>query len=135
MALNCWKRQSITASRPVHNLVTKGNNMGYKLNHIDTCTSPYFRGHHLPVVQVIVDENTTYQDIKLSLLDTYYSIDHIEDIDSDKYVEAVHDLFSNFTSLSYVPDTLYEVGSMEDCDEWDLYMYFVIETVEEDEND
>lgn len=105
--------------------------MKYKLNHIDTCNSPYFRGHHLPVVQVMVDENTTYQDIKLSLLAPYYSIDHIETRDSDKYVEAVHDLFSNFTSLSYVPDSLYNVGSVEDCDEWDLYMYFVIETVEE----
>lgn len=109
--------------------------MKYELSHIDTCCSDYFRGHNLPVVQVMVDENTTYQDIKLSLLDTYYSIDHLEDIDSDKYVEAVHDLFANFTSLTYVPDSLYDVGSMEDYDEWDLYMYFVIETVEEDEDE
>lgn len=106
--------------------------MKYELNHIDTCCSDYFGGHHLPVVQVMVDKNTTYQDIKLSLLDTYYSIDHLEDIDSDKYVEAVHELFANFNSLSYVPDTLYNVGSIEDCDEWDLYMYFTISTVEED---
>jgi hypothetical protein len=80
----------------------------------------------------MVDENTTYQDIKLSLLDTYYSIDHLEDIDSDKYVEAVHELFANFTSLTYVPNTLHDVGSVEDEEEWDLYMYFTISTVEED---
>lgn len=103
----------------------------YTLSHIDTCRADYFSGHHLPVVQVLVDENTTYQDIKLAMLDTYSSIDHIEDIDTDKYVEAVHDLFSNFTSLDYVPDTLYEVGSMEKEEEWDLYMYFVVEGVKE----
>lgn len=105
----------------------------YTLSHIDTCNSQYFSGHHLPVIQVLVDENTTYQDIKLAMLDTYSSIDHIEDIDTDKYVEAVHDLFSNFTSLDYVPDTLYEVGSMEEEEEWDLYMYFVVEGVKDEE--
>jgi hypothetical protein len=107
--------------------------MKYDINHIDTCQSDYFRGHHLPVVQVLVDENTTYQDIKLALLDTYSSIDHIEDIDVDKYLEAVHELFSNFTTLAYVPDTLYNVGNAEDFDEWDLYMYFTITTVEDEE--
>jgi hypothetical protein len=81
----------------------------------------------------MVDENTTYQDIKLALLDTYSSIDHIEDIDVDKYVEAVHELFSNFTTLTYVPDSLYDVGNMEDFDQWDLYMYFTITTVEDEE--
>jgi hypothetical protein len=106
----------------------------YTLSHIDTCSCDYFRGHHLPVVQVLVDENTTYQNIKVDLLDTYQTIDHLEDIDTDKYVEAVHDLFSNFTSLDYVPDTLYGVGSMEDSEEWDLYMYFVIETVENEDD-
>jgi hypothetical protein len=81
----------------------------------------------------MIDENTTYQDIKLALLDTYSSIDHIEDIDVDKYVEAVHELFSNFTTLTYVPDSLYDVGNMEDFDQWDLYMYFTITTVEDEE--
>ena len=108
--------------------------MKYELSHIDTCTSQYFRGHHLPVVQVMVDENTTYQDIKLELLNDYNTW-HLDDLNWDVYVEAVHELFANFTSLTYVPDSLYDVGSMEDCDEWDLYMYFVIETVEEEEDE
>jgi hypothetical protein len=77
----------------------------------------------------MVDENTTYQDIKLALLDTYSSVDHIEDINLDKYVEAVHELFANFTTLTYVPESLYAVGNMEDFDEWDLYMYFTITTI------
>ena len=107
--------------------------MKYSLSHIDTCNSQYFSGHHLPVVQVLVDENTTYMDVKLSLLDTYSSVDHIEDIDVDAYVEAVHEFFANFTSLDYVPDSFYGMGSMEDGEEWDCYMYFVVETVGEEE--
>lgn len=105
--------------------------MKYELNHIDTCNSSYFGGHHLPVVQVMVDENTTYQDIKLELLNDFNTC-HLDDLNWDVYVEAVHELFANFTSLTYVPDTLHNVGSMEDFDDWDLYMYFTISTVEED---
>jgi len=107
--------------------------MTYSLSHIDTCCSDYFRGHHLPVVQVLVDENTTYDDIKISLLDTYWSIGHLEDIDADAYVEAVHALFANFQTLDYVPDVLYNVGSINPLtDGWDLYMYFVIEEVDDE---
>lgn len=98
----------------------------YSLNHISTCTSDYFSGHHLPVIQVLVDENTTYFDIKLALLDTYQSIGHIDDIDTHLYVEAVHDLFINITSLDYVPSVLHNVGNMSDCEDWDLYMYFTL---------
>ena len=104
--------------------------MIYELNHIDTCTSSYFQGSSLPVVQVLVDENTTYMDIKLALLD-HTSVDHIEDIDLTAYDEAVNDLFSNFTSLTYVPDTLYGVGNMNDHEKWDLYMYFALIVVQE----
>ena len=106
--------------------------MKYDLNHIDTCHADYFQGSSLPVVRVMVDENTTYQDIELELL-TDYNTWHIEELDWDKYVEAVHELFSNFTTLTYVPDSLYDVGNMEDFDQWDLYMYFTIATLEDEE--
>ncbi|MFA6201274.1 MAG: hypothetical protein WC679_12810 [Bacteroidales bacterium] len=106
--------------------------MKYDLTNIDLCNSQYFRGHHLPVVQVLVDENTTYKDVKLALLDTYSSIDHLEDIDTEAYVEAVNAFFENFTSLDYVPDSFCDIGSAEENEEHDVYMYFVIETVEED---
>mgnify|MGYP006268581637 CR=1 FL=1 len=107
--------------------------MKYSLSHIDTCCSSYFCGSHLPVIQVLVDENTTYMDIKLALLNHYDSVDHIEDIDLTAYDEAVHDLFSNFKSLDYVPDSFYGIGNMNDHDEWDLYMYFTLETIDEGE--
>lgn len=104
--------------------------MAYSLSHIDTCCSDYFCGYHLPVVQVLVDETTTYKDIKIALLDTDFCLDHIENIDHDVYIEAVHELFANFASLDFVPDSLYAVGNMNDSEEWDLYMYFVIDGVE-----
>jgi hypothetical protein len=104
--------------------------MKYDINHLDTCRSDYFQGSRLPVVQVMVDENTTYQDIKLELLNDYNTWD-LEELDWDKYVEAVHELFCNFTTLTYVPDALHNVGNMEDFDQWDLYMYFTITTLED----
>lgn len=107
--------------------------MKYNLVNVDICNSQYFGGHHLPVVQVLVDENTTYQQIKNALLDVYSSTDHIEDIDIEAYVQAVEDLFSNFTTLDYVPDGFYGIGSFEDDEEHDVYMYFVVETIEGEE--
>ena len=107
--------------------------MKYELNHIDTCCSSYFQGSHLPVIQVLVDENTTYMDIKLALLNHCDSVDHIEDIDLTAYDEAVNSLFTPIASLTYVPTTLYQVGNMNDHDEWDLYMYFTLKTLEESE--
>lgn len=104
----------------------------YSLHHLDTCTTDYFSGHHLPVAQVLVDENSTYQTIKDGLL-SYWATDHIEELDTEAYELAVHELFENFTSLDYVPDLLADVGSMEDDEQWDLYMYFVIETLGEDD--
>jgi hypothetical protein len=105
--------------------------MKYHLSNVAICNSQYFGGHHLPVVQVLVDENTTYQQVKDSLLDVYSSTDHIEDIDTEAYVQAVEGLFSNFETLDYVPDSFYDIGSFEDNEEHDVYMYFVVETVEE----
>lgn len=122
----------MTYSQALRLLTVQRNQVRYSLSHLDTCTTDYFSGHHLPVAQVLVDENSTYQDIKNGLL-SYWATDHIEDLDVDAYEAAVNELFENFTTLDYVPDTLAEVGSMEDDEQWDLYMYFVIETLGEDD--
>ena len=122
----------MTYSQALRLLTVQRNQVRYSLSHLDTCTTDYFSGHNLPVAQVLVDENSTYQDIKNGLL-SYWATDHIEDLDVDAYEAAVNELFENFTTLDYVPDTLAEVGSMEDDEQWDLYMYFVIETLGEDD--
>lgn len=122
----------MTYSQALRLLTVQRNQVRYSISHIDTCTADYFSGHHLPVAQVLVDENSTYKDIKEGLL-SYWATDHIEDLDTEAYETAVNELFENFTTLDYVPDTLADVGSMEDDDMWDLYMYFVIETLGEDD--
>jgi hypothetical protein len=123
----------MTTKQALQLLTTLRPKTSYSLSHIDTCSSDYFSGHHLPVVQVLVDENSTYKDIKDGLL-SYWATDHIEDLDTEAYELAVNELFESFTTLDYVPDTLaYVGGSMEDDDMWDLYMYFVIETLGEDD--
>ena len=105
--------------------------MVYALHHVATCTSSYFLGSSLPVIQVLVDENTTYMDIKLALLNHYESIDHIEDVDTTAYDAAVQELFEMLPyPLEVVPKQLYSVGVMGEDDEWDLYMYFILETLD-----
>ena len=110
--------------------------MRYIINHVDTCTSDYFSGHHLPVVQVLVGGTTTYSDIKESLLD-YQTFEHIYedykmqgDFNLDTYTTSIENMFDNFTTLDYVPDSLY---GLEDFDSEDYnamnpcYMFFSIE--------
>jgi hypothetical protein len=122
----------MTTKQALQLLTTLRPKTSYSLSHIDTCSSDYFSGHHLPVVQVLVDENSTYQNIKDGLL-SYWATDHIEDLDIEAYELAVNELFENFTSLDYVPDTLAYVGGSMEEEDWDLYMYFVIDLGEDDE--
>jgi hypothetical protein len=122
----------MTTKQALQLLTTLRPKTSYSLSHIDTCSSDYFSGHHLPVVQVLVDENSTYQDIKDGLL-SYWATDHIEDLDTEAYELAVNELFENFTSLDYVPDTLAYVGGSMEEEDWDLYMYFTVETLGEDD--
>jgi len=109
--------------------------MKYIINHLDTCTSDYFSGSHLPVVQVLVGGTTTYQDIKESLLD-YQTFEHLYEnyrlegnFDIDVYTTSVEDMFSNFTTLDYVPDSLYGLEDFDSEDYNDMnpcYMFFTI---------
>ena len=106
----------------------------YLLSHVATCTSDYFCGYgsDREVVQVLVDEVSTYQEVKDSLLN-WQAHDHIEDLDVEAYTEAVMELFSNFTDLYHIPDVLANLGSAEDEEGWDLYMFFTLETLGEDD--
>jgi hypothetical protein len=116
--------------------------MRYELNHIDTCTSDYFGGHHLEVVQIAVLSNTTYSDIKNMLKDFYYAVDHIEDIDLEVYAEAVDTLFEGITDLNAIPSccSYIENSSENDDDNYednyeDVYMFFSLARFSTDELD
>lgn len=141
----------MTTKQALQLLTTLRPKTSYSLSHIDTCSSDYFSGHHLPVAQVLVDENSTYQNIKDGLL-SYYATEHIEDLDTEAYERAVNELFEEVASVyaeslnefkvylkekpfpvTTVPLILKGVGSMEEQDEWDLYMFFTVETLGEDD--
>ena len=113
--------------------------MKYELNHIDTCTSDYFSGHHLEVVQIAVLNTTTYSDIKNMLKDFYYAVDHIEDLDLDVYAVAVDELFEGITDMNAIPKCcLYiEENSSDDDDDYydDVYMFFSLGRFSTDELD
>ena len=123
----------MTYSQALRLLTVQRNQVRYELNYLCTCTTDYFQGSSKPVVQVLVDENTTFQDIESKLLD-YIATCHLEDLDTEAYEKAVSTYFEGVSfPATTIPRQLKGVGSMEECDEWDLYMYFVIETLGEDD--
>lgn len=106
----------------------------YKVWLADHCNSQYFRGHHLPIVQVMVDGNTTYQELKVELLN-WQNSDHIDDLDWDAYQDAVDELFDAIKedpSNKVFPDM--EVPTTEEeMEEWDCFAFFAIEPIGEDD--
>lgn len=107
----------------------------YNLYHHATMNSQFYGWHHLPVIQVLVDGKTTYEDVKDMLLNVYYSTDHIEDLNTEEYIKAVEVLFKDVKLDEVFDDRLDVVEEAEDWDDYDCYAFFVLETdeVEEDE--
>lgn len=115
----------------------------YKIHHIGTCTPDYFCGYHNPVIQVIVDGTTTYNEI-FNELTSSINTNHIEDLDSVAYTEAVEDLKSFCIAAlgnNNPPETLDKIfdKSIEICpedeeDNWcDCYAFFGLDTEDEGE--
>ena len=117
----------------------------FSLAYITTCATDYFSGYHLPVVQVLVDCETTIQDLADSLnsADTY---DHLpEEITSENYKQAVLEyfttLFLNWKTLPVDEDSKNfwnlkwdsSLESMEDYEEYDVYSYFCLEEIENED--
>ena len=109
----------------------------YTISHIDTCNSEYFSCHCLPTIQVMVDCNTTYQNIKDSLLDyqTYHYLledqrfvteESADGFNVDNYKEGVEQMFLNIADMQAIPDDLQYCESMENREEYNCYRYFEI---------
>lgn len=98
----------------------------YKLNYLDTCLPDFFGGHHLPVVQVVVDSNSTNFSVTQSLLDSS-AIAHLDELklDFNAYKQAVVDCFASCISIhSFSP-----AETIEDSDDDDsmVYAFFALE--------
>lgn len=104
-----------------------------KLQYYETCNSQYHRGHHMPVVQVMVDGETTVGAVREALLDNF-AYAHLEEslLKSDghyeAYREAVDECFADIITDGFI-DNLWDRSlgvPEEDQEDWDCYSYFVL---------
>jgi hypothetical protein len=111
--------------------------LAYELSYLTTCTSGYFGGSSEQVIQVTVDENSTINSIKDDLT-SYVATQVIEELPNyspSLYKAAVDNLFPNVKPEDAdLPLTeLRGVGCPDEDDYWDLYMYFTLTEVTDDE--
>ena len=64
--------------------------MMYELSLLSIVPVDYFGGSHNPVIQIPMDGTTTYSQL-VTELKTLCNTDHIDDLDEEKYQEAVDD--------------------------------------------
>lgn len=94
----------MTYKQALQLLNVKREQTTYQLNYLCTCTTSYFQGSSKPVVQVLVDENSTFQDIKSNLLE-HIATCHLEDLDVEAYERAVNEFFKDFTFIATTTPT------------------------------
>lgn len=96
----------------------------YKLYYIETSMPSYFRGHHLPVIQIMIDGSTTYEDVKKELL-SWEAYEHIDaDVNDTMYKEAVEELFYGVALSKVIDDSIsYDDDGYEEY----VYMFFTLD--------
>ena len=97
----------------------------YILHHIECCNSQYFKGHHLPVIQVDIDHTTRVHHIKTELL-SYSATEHLEHLDDESYKRAVEEGFKGIHPLKTFCPGLER--REPDDDDYDVQAFFVLET-------
>lgn len=114
----------------------------FNIRHLDTCTSDYFGGHHLPNFCLYVDGNTTYRMIRADMLD-WTNTDHLTDelfksqADWDLFQDAVDNLFQELEHEGKL-DTVFNVGleipvTEEEQEMYNCYAWFIVETEGDDD--
>ena len=108
-----------------------------KIQYLTTCNSQYFQGSSKPTVQVLVDGNTTWADVKDALLDNQ-TTSHLDytftERQWDEYNAAVEEWFNNYVEDNVNILLVKWESSLEipgEDDEYDCYSYFIIEIDEE----
>ena len=108
------------------------------LKYYETNNSQYHAGHHLPVVQVMVDGRTTWKEVQEMLKDGF-AYGHLEDqvfkAESyyDEYYRAVDEWFALRQRRGSAPEKWDATLGVPDNDdeEWDCYAFFVVDGVDE----
>lgn len=109
--------------------------VAYELQYLTTANQDDFQGSDLPVVQVLVDEDTTYSDVKNKLLDPVNRVAtcHLPSLDRRLFRLAVLNWYGA-TYLREVPYDLRGKGKMTRNKDWNLYMYFTLKEIHECQN-
>lgn len=96
----------------------------YKLYYIETSMPSYFRGYHLPVIQIMIDGSTTYEEVKKELL-SCMAYAHIDDVNTAMYKESVEELFYGVALSKVIDDSI----SYDDDDYYEecVYMFFALD--------
>ena len=111
----------------------------FKINHVDTCSQDYFRGHYLPNFAISVTGLTTYREL-LGMCLEWQNTDHLDEElfrDSEDYNafrEAIVELFSLVENMDEIFQPRLDVPETEEeRDMWDVCAFFTVEILEEDD--
>lgn len=109
----------------------------YLLEYIEINVKDGFCGHHEPVISVMINNKTTYSQVFNDLLDLYWSVDHIEDLDIEKYREAVwmfKGLIWEETRGNFKQEVCPNLPVVtEDSEVYEgYYIFFALTTIDED---
>lgn len=111
----------------------------FKVSHITTCGTQYFRGHHLPNFQISVTGNTTYKEL-LGMCLEWQNTDHLDEKlfrnseDYNSFRDAITEMFSTVEDMdtAFQPD-LDSPDTEEEWEYWDVCAFFVVEVLGEDD--
>jgi hypothetical protein len=110
----------------------------FKVNHVDTCCTDYFGGHHLPNFAIQVTGNTTYKEL-LGMCLEWQNTDHLDEElfrnseDYNAFRDAIIEMFSMVDDMDAVFQPSLEVPETEEEQEyWDVCAFFSVEILGED---
>jgi len=119
-------------------VVTHTTPRKYTINHVDTCCTDYWGGHHLPNFSVMVTGGSTYKDVRDAMLD-WQTTDHLDrelfrdSEDYNNFRDAVEELFIRIDLDKVFSPSLETPQTEEEWEYWDVCAFFVVEMEEEEE--
>jgi len=117
----------------------------FVLHYVDCCSPDYFRGHHLPVLQAIVDGKTTRLELANGLFNAVKEgvLDNDPRLPADWTWEEMEralneciffDEDCNYNDIVFPELEKIDIKECDDCLEY-CCAFFVIETIKESTND
>ena len=113
----------------------------FNVQHVDTCCTDYFGGHHLPNFAIQVTGNTTYKELLGTCLE-WQNTDHLDEElfrnseDYNNFRDAIIEMFSMVDDMDakFQPD-LDVPETEEEWEYWDVCAFFTVEILGEDDDE